>query len=346
MRRFLLPESGDFYKANLHCHTTYSDGKFTPEEVKKIYKDHGYSIVAYTDHDIMIDHNDLADDDFLPLRGYEMEITEPSNGRENKFLKTCHLCLIALESDNFRQVCYHRSKYVFKGALEHLDEVKFYEDEPDFERYYTPERINEVIKIARDKGFFVTYNHPSWSLESYPEYIKYEGMNALEIYNSTEVHGFGDYNPRVYDDILRAGRRIYCIAADDNHNGGVPGRKSDTAFKGFTMIKADKLQYESITTALKDGHFYASTGPEIYSLYIEKDENGLRVHIECSDAECIMLHTGIRKAGAAWAPNGEALTKASFPIDPDCNYIRLSVRDASGKVANTNAYFVDEFFEN
>ncbi len=342
MKKFLLPESGNFYKANLHCHTVYSDGKFTPEEVKKIYKERGYSIVAYTDHDIMIDHSDLADEDFLPLRGYEMEITEPANGREFKFLKTCHICLIALDPDNLRQVCYHRSKYLFRGALEHRDEIKFYEDEPDFERYYTPERINEMIKIAREKGFFVTYNHPSWSLESYPDYVKYEGMNAFEIYNSCEIQGYSDYSPRVYDDLLRTGHRLYCIAADDNHNGGIPGRKSDTSFKGATVIKADKLEYKTITKALEDGHFYATTGPEIYSLYFEDG----KVFIECSDAECIMLHTGIRKAGAVWAPDGEALTRASFTVDPDCGYIRLSVRDASGKVANTNAYFTDGLFEN
>ena len=35
MKRDLLPASGKFYKANLHCHTTLSDGKLTPAEVKK-----------------------------------------------------------------------------------------------------------------------------------------------------------------------------------------------------------------------------------------------------------------------------------------------------------------------
>lgn len=46
----LLPETGNFYKANLHCHTVISDGKLTPEEVKKAYMEQGYSVVAYTDH--------------------------------------------------------------------------------------------------------------------------------------------------------------------------------------------------------------------------------------------------------------------------------------------------------
>ena len=34
MKKYLLPQNGQFYKANLHCHTNFSDGKRTPAEVK------------------------------------------------------------------------------------------------------------------------------------------------------------------------------------------------------------------------------------------------------------------------------------------------------------------------
>ena len=54
MKKYLLPESGQFYKANIHCHSTVSDGCLTPEQIKKAYMDHGYSVVAYTDHDVFI----------------------------------------------------------------------------------------------------------------------------------------------------------------------------------------------------------------------------------------------------------------------------------------------------
>ena len=33
MKKYLLPENGQFYKANLHCHSTVSDGHLTPEEM-------------------------------------------------------------------------------------------------------------------------------------------------------------------------------------------------------------------------------------------------------------------------------------------------------------------------
>ena len=38
-------------KIDLHMHSTFSDGVFTPEELVKLRKDEGYDVVAVTDHD-------------------------------------------------------------------------------------------------------------------------------------------------------------------------------------------------------------------------------------------------------------------------------------------------------
>ncbi|MBQ9133249.1 MAG: PHP domain-containing protein, partial [Clostridia bacterium] len=73
MKKYLLPPGGQFYKANLHCHTTCSDGKLSPESVKEAYKAKGYSIVAYTDHFLLVPHNELTDDDFLALNAVELD---------------------------------------------------------------------------------------------------------------------------------------------------------------------------------------------------------------------------------------------------------------------------------
>ena len=71
MKQYFLPETGKLFKANLHCHTVMSDGKQTPEEVKALYLAHGYSAVAFTDHELMIDHSDLTDENFVAITGYE-----------------------------------------------------------------------------------------------------------------------------------------------------------------------------------------------------------------------------------------------------------------------------------
>lgn len=338
MRKYLLPPQGNDYKANLHCHSTLSDGRLTPEEIKEAYKAKGYSIVAYTDHDIMIDHSDLADEAFLPLRGYEMEISEDRERPAPR--KTCHMCLIALEPDNLKQVCWNRERYLFGHAPEHAHLVQFDKTLPDYVREYSVKGISEMMQIGRDNGFFVTYNHPAWSLETYEQYAYYRGMHAMEICNyGCYDMGYEAYNPMVYDEMLRTGNRIFCVATDDNHNGTTSDKPwSHDSFGGFTVIRADKLDYRTITRALENGDFYASMGPSIHDLYLEDNT----VHITCSPAKHINLQCGARRARRIHAEEGSYLTEATFTIQPETDiYFRLTVEDESGLHANTNAYFCD-----
>ena len=70
MKYLIHPEQKQ-YKANLHAHTVISDGKKTPEELKEMYKSHGYSILSITDHETPRKHTDLTDADFIAITGYE-----------------------------------------------------------------------------------------------------------------------------------------------------------------------------------------------------------------------------------------------------------------------------------
>ena len=331
MKKYLLPETGTYYKANLHCHSNMSDGIYSPEEIKEKYKQNGYSIVAFTDHDIFIPHNELADSDFLPLNGFEVQINE-DKGNDFCMKKTCHICFVALKPDNFVHPLWHRSKYLFANAPKHRDKVQFDESKPDYERIYNGKCISEMMKIGRDNGFFVTYNHPSWSLETYAEYMEYDNMHAMEIVNNgCKVMGHMDYNAKEYEDMLRGGKKIYCIATDDNH-------KEPDMFGGFTIINAQKLENEAITDSLIKGKSYASEDPVIKQLWYEDGILG----IECSDVISISVNTDNRRAYHKMAENGETLTTASFAIDDVNKYIRVTITDKQGKHANTNAYYLED----
>ena len=48
MRRVLIDDRLNFYKGNMHCHSTLSDGALSPEELKDAYKNKGYSFIAMT----------------------------------------------------------------------------------------------------------------------------------------------------------------------------------------------------------------------------------------------------------------------------------------------------------
>ena len=199
-RMYLLPKEGTFYKANLHCHTVLSDGHLTAEEVKKAYMEKGYSIVAFTDHRTYVWHKELDQDDFLSIAAYEVDI--------NDFEKR--------PGDFSRLQTYHLNLY----------DTRPWENKEEKEQSILPERryrdvtyINGYIERMKEKGFITCYNHPYWSLQTYEDYKDLRGLFAMEIYNhGCEHDGLFGFNPQAYDEMLRTGQRLYCVATDDNHN--------------------------------------------------------------------------------------------------------------------------------
>ena len=328
MRIELLPKDLTYYKANLHSHSTLSDGSVTPEQMKEGYKAKGYSILAITDHNVFLPHNDLTEDDFLVLNGLEYNI-DPNDGSG----RTCHFCAIAGDKNTVLQPLFHRTKYCVRGAVESRAFVKYDESLPDYERIYTGEGVSEMMKVCRDAGFFVTYNHPCWSVERYPEYMSYDGMHAMEIVNYGSVEtGYPEVNEQVYDDMLIAGKRVFCSANDDNHT------VQKDAFGGFNYILSPGLTYESVMEALFAGRYYASNGPRITALYAEDGT----VHIEVPGAREIRVFTGFRRASRKIGTPDAPVTELQYTPDEKCRYVRFAVVDFEGKTAFTRAYFPDE----
>lgn len=317
--RELLPQKGQFYKANLHCHTILSDGHWTKEQVKAEYQKRGYSIVAFTDHRHYGWHPELMDAGFVPLAAFEADLNEPFP-----------------PSGSFQQVrTYH---------------LNFYDTDPQgrsgFAAVQPPQRygdipaLNAFIEQMGQQGFLCCYNHPYWSLQSTEDYIHLRGLTAMEIYNhGCELDGLYGYHPQAYDEMLRAGQHIGCLATDDNHDSYEPGDPRCDSFGGFTMFKLEKLDYASVIAALKAGDYYASTGPELKALYIQ----GGRLCVRCSPVEKIYVITQGRRCLMELAPAGEdGLTEAAFDLRGDEGYVRVDCRDSHGRHAYSNAYFIGE----
>ncbi|MBR5742253.1 MAG: PHP domain-containing protein, partial [Clostridia bacterium] len=217
--------------------------------------------------------------------------------------------------------------------------VKYDESESEFEREYNPDCINEAIRICREKGFFVTYNHPHWSQEHFGDYLGYTGMNAMEICNySSLIDGYDEYNADLYHNYLKRGDRLYVIGTDDNHNRRAPGTRMYDSFGAFTMIKSPSLDYGSVARALVEGHFYASQGPEIHSLWIE---DGF-LHVECSPADKVIVTVPRRRCMSRYDEETGLISHASFDMKKEDGWFRVTVIDKKGLKADTNAYYTDE----
>ena len=98
-QKHLLPVVDRYFKANLHTHSTISDGKLSPAEVKEAYKAKGYQILALTDHKVIVNHSHMTEPDFLMLTGIEVNYNDTQT-QPGYYLKTYHLNLIAKRPDN------------------------------------------------------------------------------------------------------------------------------------------------------------------------------------------------------------------------------------------------------
>lgn len=340
MKKYLLGNKGNFYKANLHCHTDWSDGSWTPEQVKAHYKENGYAVVAFTDHDALIPHQDLKDADFLPLNGVEIAIrNKEANIRGKRPL--VHMNFIALEEDNVLTPCYHRSKYILHNEEACRANLQYDESLADVERPYTVEGINALIAEGKRRGFYVIYNHPVWSFENPAQLLQYKGLDAIEIYNfACNQLGYDEFNPYLYDFCHRNGMRMAAVAADDNHDRQPAGAPGNDSCGGWVQIEAEKLEYRTITRALKQGDYYASTGAAIRKVWVEDDH----VFVECDPAEKVVVTVGNAKAKICRAEDAP-LTQASLKIPEYTTWFRVSVWDKNGKFAITRAYFPEEWAE-
>ena len=322
--RILLDPAKNYYKANLHCHSTFSDGKRSPEEIKKAYMDRGYSVVAYTDHEHVIPHPELCDENFVALTGCELSIKEnpTASTLTAKTMKVVHINLYAKEIDNGVTPCYSTVQDHFKREmLEHL--IK---KDGEYSRTYSPECVNDIIRIAHERGFLASYNHAGWSLETAENYMRYEGFDFVEIYNHGCVtSGYRD-DEHVFSDMLMSGRRVYATATDDNHNRADFDSPESDSFGGFVMINADALTYSSVMRALERGDFYASTGAYIYSIV----RDGSTVTVKTSPSSSITLRTTFRHTDTVHDETGE-MTEATFTLPSESTNFRIVVTSKDGK---------------
>ena len=335
MKRVLLDPNKKYFKANMHCHSTKSDGKMTVEEIKELYKSNGYSVVAFTDHEHLLDNSHLNDDDFLAITSCEVAVKEfkELSTLKRRDMKVSHFNFYAKDPKNIDTPCYN-------SVYDHFvnDDIKdlIVHSCGEYDRDYSPEAIRKLIDIANKSGFLVSYNHPRWSLENARDYLEYKGIWAVEVFNyGAHSHGHYEYDINTYDDFLRDGNKIACVSGDDNHD------HTDT-LGGFTMINADELEYKTIIEALENHNFYASAGPVIKSLYVEDDI----AHMVFEKGEFAVMSTRGRRINRQIATNPDGENTVEFKILPDEDgYIRFDVVDKYGRRANTCAYFIEDIYK-
>lgn len=333
---YLISPHKKQYKANLHCHSVFSDGEKTPWELKEMYRSRGYDVLAITDHDVPKKHSYLNDDGFLTITGYEGYVRPDPGAVFDVYAPEIHLNFFARDPDNETMICYNQSYCQFMDEAAQAALVRAGSERP---REYTRKYINEYIQTARDNGYLVAYNHPYWSMEKEADLLAYEGCFSMEMCNyGSYLMNRLEYNGALYDKLLTSGKRIFCHSGDDNHNLFPLDHPRSDSFGAFTMLLADEFTYEAMIKAMEEGEMYSSMGPRFTEVSME----GRKIHIECSPVKSIIVFTGSKRPYRTYAAAGETLTCADFEIDDRALYVRVSAADAYGSAADTRGFFRDE----
>lgn len=315
-------KDGQWYKGNLHSHTTVSDGNLTPHESVKLYKDRGYSFMCLSEHDIYTDfREELNSDGFILLPGIECSSILYDENRQRKKIHHLHGILGTTEMQK-------KSKDSLFKHMEKLEPLV----------WKGPKTAQEIVNLMEAKGCISTYNHPLWSRVDQDDFIDTKGIFALEIYNhGTVLESNTGYDTTHWDTMLRKGNRVYAFASDDNHNEEF----LPDSFGGWIMVKARSLDHDNIINSLIDGDYYSSSGPEIYDFGIK---DGV-AYVECSSVNHVNFMSGnaINGGFSYWGtPNEDSIRSAKFELRGNETYIRIECVDKYGKIAWSNPIFIDD----
>ena len=289
-------ESDQWFKGNLHTHTFWSDGDAPPEITIDWYKNNGYDFLALSDHNILsISEKWIKVFDKDP-GGWPPSMTKAKlNDVQNKFGSEWVNTRINNDTLEMQLATLDKLKIKFESANEFIliqsEEISdVYEKTPihinatNIAEFIPPQGGNSVFDVLQrninavreqrestGQAMIAHINHPNyeWALLS-EHLINIQGDSFFEVYNGHPlVNNWGNNErpstDKMWDMVLtmRINRNyapMYGLAVDDAHayykykiGKANPGR-------GWVMVKAKKLNADSIISSLESGNFYSTTG--------------------------------------------------------------------------------------
>jgi hypothetical protein len=286
---------GRFWRGNLHTHSTMSDGALAPEQVAQIYREAEYDFVAITDHFRAEYGFPLTDTRSLRTPEFTTLLGAELHAPRTEFSTEWHIVAVGLPVD------------------------------------FPPPGAGEtgplLARRARAAGAYIGLAHPASSLLTLADAESLDAADAVEVYNALSAWEDRADSWHLTDLLLGRGHRLHVYAADDAHFQP----DDPAACAAWVQVRAKSLDPQALLDALKAGHFYASTGPEIHTIRLHHGT----VTIQSSPVSRILVTGAVPSARVL---EGDGLTAGSLPLDlfDKSPYIRVTVIDASGARAWSN----------
>ena len=295
---FDLP--GRFWRGNLHTHSDRSDGALPPDEVVRLYQEAGYDFIALTDHFRAKYGFPLTDTRSLRSRGFTTLLGAELHAPRTELSSEWHIIAVGLP----------------------LGFVP-----PD-----SAETGPELARRARAAGAFIGMAHPSASLLTLNDAESLDAAHAVEVYNALSAWEDRGDSWHLTDLLLARGHRLGAYAADDAHFQP----QDPPGCAAWVQVRAESLEPDALLAALKAGHYYSSTGPEIHHIGV----TGGELTIRHSAASRVLVTGG---APGKEVRAGDALTECTFPLSTFAGsaYVRVTIVDAGGGRAWSNPIWLD-----
>lgn len=291
---------GNWYRGNLHGHTTESDGAFTPAEYAAFYRGRGYDFAAVTDHWKVTDMAAFSSPDFAFISGAEIDGHDPVSGMH-------HVLGLGIRALPPRPAA---------------------------------DTLQGTVDAIRALGGLAFVAHPYWSGQSARDLMTAQGYTGIEVWNGTCAMRWGKGLASVqWDEMLEAGRPVMALATDDAHHRAEQG---DDVGLGWVVVRSETLSAPAVLEALRDGRFYASTGPEILDVQVEYDGTGSGpvAHVRCSPCRAIHFICEGPLGRTVNAAPGETVTEVTLRLHRAARYLRVECVNAEGKTAWTNPFWL------
>lgn len=181
MRLAAFTTTGNWYKGNLHTHTTNSDGRFAPQVVVDLYAQAGYDFLALSDHNTVTPTGDLDG------RGMALVPSVELHGGAGEMGQDYHLVCIGVRE---------AAEPIPAGTAQ------------------------EAVDYCRSVARMVFLAHPYWSSLTLRDLLAVEGYTGIEVFNNTCERGIGrGHSEPHWDGLLARGRPVLGTAVDDAHFG-------------------------------------------------------------------------------------------------------------------------------
>lgn len=193
--------------------------------------------------------------------------------------------------------------------------------------------LEKAMQKAGEKNAILIMAHPLWSGNTLEDANRLN-FDGVEIYNHSAYWENGKSNGLTYwNAMLNENPCTLSFSSDDAHLSTIlPGWNG-----GWIAVNASELSEEAVITAVKQGNFYSSCGPELKSITIDNNV----INIETSPVRFIRLVGPATCGWRAGSFDGQLLTHASVDIPEDWDYIYIEIEDKEGNRAWSNTLFIE-----